>query len=64
MGNVMNKEEIESLIGRHDKIALQLSVGKDSLACYQLFKPYLNQIVVYWLNTGDAFPKRWLLLSK
>lgn len=31
MGNVINKTEIEAMLGRHNKIALQLSGGKDSL---------------------------------
>lgn len=64
MGKAMNKTEIKALLGRHDKIALQFSGGKDSLACYHLLKPYLNQIVVYWLNTGDAFPETLAVIEQ
>lgn len=36
---------------------MQLSGGKDSLACLYLLRPFLNRITVYWLNTGRAFPE-------
>lgn len=47
----------EATIQRHSKIALQLSGGKDSLACLYLMRPYLDRIAVYWLNTGRTFPE-------
>jgi phosphoadenosine phosphosulfate reductase len=47
----------QEIIKRHDKIALQLSGGKDSLACLYLMRPYLDRITVYWLNTGRTFPE-------
>ncbi len=50
-------KEIDAVIDRHERIALQLSGGKDSLACLYLMKPYWNRITVYWCNTGDAFPE-------
>lgn len=42
---------------RHDKVALSLSMGKDSLACLWILREYLDNITVYWLNTGDAMPE-------
>jgi phosphoadenosine phosphosulfate reductase len=43
------------VIARHKRVALQFSGGKDSLACLYLMRPWLDQITVYWLNTGRAF---------
>lgn len=48
---------IEAALSRHTNIALQLSGGKDSLACLWLMKPYLDKIRVYWTNHGDPFPE-------
>ena len=44
---------MEDFFKRHSKIALQLSGGKDSVACLYLLKDYLDKITVYHLNTGD-----------
>lgn len=48
---------VEATLQKHERIALQLSGGKDSLACLYLMRPYLDRITVYWLNTGRAFPE-------
>ena len=48
---------IEATLQKHERIALQLSGGKDSLACLYLLRPHLDRITVYWLNTGRAFPE-------
>jgi len=45
------------VLDRHERIALQLSGGKDSLACLYLLRPYLDRITVYWLNPGRTFPE-------
>jgi len=42
---------------RHANVALLLSGGKDSLACLYLYKPHWPDLMVYWCNTGDAFPE-------
>ena len=42
---------------RHQHIALQVSGGRDSLACLYLLREHLDKITVYWLNTGNAFPE-------
>jgi phosphoadenosine phosphosulfate reductase len=42
---------------RHKKVALFFSGGKDSIACLELCKPYLDRIVVIWVNTGSNLPE-------
>lgn len=49
--------DFAATFARHERIALQLSGGRDSVACLHLFRPYLDQITVYWVNTGDAYPE-------
>lgn len=46
------------------KIALQFSGGKDSVCCLFLLKPMWDDITVYWLNTGDAFPEAILYMEE
>ena len=48
---------MKELLEAHEKIVLQFSGGKDSLACLLLTKPYWPKITVMWTNTGDAFPE-------
>lgn len=48
---------MDTIIGRHERIALQFSGGKDSIACLFLLKPFWDRITVYWLDTGAAFPE-------
>lgn len=36
---------------------LQLSGGKDSIACLYLLKPEWDTLTVCWVNTGAAFPE-------
>lgn len=38
-------------------IGLAFSGGKDSWACLQLHKEQLNNIIVFWVNTGKNFPE-------
>lgn len=44
-------------IRRHEKIAMQLSGGRDSIAVLYLMRPFLDRLTVYWVNTGAAFPE-------
>jgi phosphoadenosine phosphosulfate reductase len=44
-------------LDRHDKIALQFSGGKDSLAALYLMRPYWDKLTVFWLNTGATPPQ-------
>lgn len=50
-------ESIKETIARHERIALQLSGGRDSIACLFYLRPYLEHITVYTLNTGAMFPE-------
>lgn len=44
-------------LDRHNLIALQLSGGRDSLACLYLLRPEIHRMTVYWVNTGAAYPE-------
>lgn len=48
---------VMSALARHERIALQLSGGRDSIAVLYLLRPWLDRITVYWVNTGAAFPE-------
>lgn len=49
--------DVAAALARHERIALQVSGGRDSLACLYLLRPYWSRLAVYWVNTGDAFPE-------
>lgn len=55
---------MEQLFSRHSKIALQLSGGCDSIACLYLMRPYWDRLVVYWCDTGAAYPETIELVAK
>lgn len=42
----------EDFFSRHERVALQLSTGKDSAACLYLLEPFWGKLTVVWLNTG------------
>ena len=46
------------------KVALELSGGKDSVACLYLLRDQLDDITVYWLNTGDVFPETRAVINE
>lgn len=46
-----------SPLDRHERIVLQFSGGKDSIACLMLLRAHLHRITVLWMNTGAAFPE-------
>jgi len=46
---------MNEVIERHEKIGLQFSGGKDSLALLYLMREHWPRLTVYWLDTGDAF---------
>lgn len=47
----------QDVLDRHEKIALQISGGKDSLALLHILKPWWDRLTVYWCNSGDPFPE-------
>ena len=55
---------MKDVIDRHERIALQFSGGKDSLACLHLMRPYWDKLTVYWLNSGDPFPELLEVVEK
>lgn len=46
-----------SIISKHERIALQFSGGRDSIACLYLMRPHWDRMTVYWCDTGAAFPE-------
>lgn len=49
--------DTKEIVDRHERIALQLSGGRDSIACLYLMKPYWDRLTVYWLDAGAAYPE-------
>src|SRR4051794_2827006 len=49
-------------ITKHERIALQFSGGKDSLAML-LMREHWDKLTVYWVKTGDAFPETIALVE-
>lgn len=52
----MEKSVID-VLSRHERIALQLSGGRDSIACLYLMRPYWDRLVVYWCDSGASYPE-------
>lgn len=50
-------DPVAKAIARHERIALQLSGGKDSLAALFLLREHWDKLNVYWTNTGDPVPE-------
>ncbi len=46
-----------SAIDRHERVMLQFSGGRDSLATLELCKPWWDKIFVVYCNPGDEFPE-------
>jgi len=55
-----------SMLGLQGKrAALQLSGGKDSLACLYLLRPLVEQgLPVYWTHTGDTIPETLAVIQQ
>lgn len=52
------------VMDRHEKIVLQFSGGKDSMATLLFMRPWWNKINVMWVNTGAAFPEMIEFMDK
>ena len=50
----LDTDAINAAFARHEKAALYLSGGKDSLALLYAMAPWWDRLTVVWLNTGDA----------
>ena len=55
---------MHQIIDRHEKIALQFSGGRDSIACLYLMRPYWDRLTVYWCDTGAAYPETLETVAK
>ena len=53
-----------SVLGRHEKIALAYSGGKDSTACVYLLREHLDAITLYHVDTGDLLPEMRAAVSR
>ena len=51
-------------IQRHDRIAFQLSGGKDSVAALFLLKPFWNRFTVYFCDSGDSLPETYSIICR
>jgi 3'-phosphoadenosine 5'-phosphosulfate sulfotransferase (PAPS reductase)/FAD synthetase len=55
---------MQAYFERHERVALQFSGGKDSLATLYLMKPWWDRITVYWLDAGDGFPETYEIVER
>jgi phosphoadenosine phosphosulfate reductase len=55
---------MKEIIDQHERIALQLSGGRDSIACLYLMRPYWDRLTVYWCDTGAAYPETLQTVAK
>jgi len=49
--------EFAHLFARHEKVGLCLSGGKDSMVCFDMLRPWLGRLRVYWTNPGNPLPE-------
>ena len=61
----INEKIITDTVKAHQRIALQLSGGRDSLAVWAVLDQLglLDAVTVYWVNTGDAFPETLAIID-
>lgn len=55
---------MNEILDRHERIALQFSGGRDSIATLYLMRPYWDRLTVYWLDGGSAFPETVALVQQ
>lgn len=53
-----------AIFERHERVALHLSGGKDSLVLLELMRPWWDRLCVFWLNPGDPFPETVALMNR
>lgn len=53
----MDQAIIADAIARHERIAFQLSGGRDSVAALFAMRSHWDRMSIYHLNTGDRFPE-------
>lgn len=57
-------QDYSSIFARHERVALQVSGGKDSLALLHWMMPWRERFCVYWLNPGNPFPDTVELMER
>lgn len=55
---------IDEAFARHERIALQFSGGKDSLAILYVMQPYWDRLTVYFCNSGNPMPETMDLVER
>ena len=55
---------MKKIIDGHQRIALQFSGGRDSIACLYLLRPFWDRLTVYWCDTGAAYPETVALMAQ
>lgn len=50
--------------GRRERVALQFSGGRDSLACLYYLREFWDRLTVYHLDSGDQFPETRALIDR
>lgn len=57
-------DAIEAAIRRHQRIALQFSGGRDSVATLYVMRPWWDRLKVYHMDPGDAFPETAAIVAQ
>lgn len=57
-------EILDSVMARHDRVALMFSGGKDSLAVLELARPHWDRLAVIWVDTGAQLPEVHAMMDK
>jgi 3'-phosphoadenosine 5'-phosphosulfate sulfotransferase (PAPS reductase)/FAD synthetase len=53
----------DEIMNAHERIALQFSGGRDSLALLLAVRPFWDRVTVYYTNSGDAYPETHALID-
>lgn len=52
------------IFARHERVAVQVSGGQDSLALLRFLMPWRDLFCVYWLNPGNPFPETMEMMAE
>lgn len=55
--------DFADLFSRHDRVAVQVSGGRDSMALLHAMLPWKERFCVYWVNPGNPFPETVEMMS-
>lgn len=56
--------DFSDIFSRHQRVAVQVSGGQDSLALLHLMLPWNEAFCVYWLNPGNPFPETVAMMAE